>query len=142
MRGSVKQMKRKGHWTLRFDVYEVNPATGRPVRKRQWIAYTGTKAQAESKLADCIAKVSTGDFIEPSKLRLRQWLDAWMDRAIRGRRAMSTVNGYDRMITGCIGPKLGSIPLQALRPLDLEGYYAGLAKVGSPRALCRSATRC
>lgn len=55
---------------------------------------------------------------------LEEWLNTWMTQVIEPNRAQTTVYGYRKIIDNHIGPHLGGIALRALRPVDLQHYYA------------------
>jgi integrase len=106
---------------------------GKP--KQKWVTFRGTRKQAEQKLGELTGEVHRGEFIEPSKTTLGEYLDTWLDMAIKPpRRAQSTYDAYEGIIRLHIKPTLGHLPLQALTPLHIERYYADLK--GSPGSAC------
>lgn len=126
MRGMLKQ-RYKGSWSLVLDDYQIDPTTGARIRKRKWSTFRGTKQQAERELNDRVRAADRGEFVEPSKMTLGEWLKEWCDKAIKPpMKAQSTYDGYKRIITAHINPKLGAHRVQALKPLDIEAYYGGL----------------
>jgi integrase len=52
-------------------------------------------------------------------------------KAITPHKSQTTVNRYTRIIAQYITPTLGGTRLQAVKPLDLENYYAGLKHLSS-----------
>jgi len=126
MRGMLKQ-RYKGSWSLVLDDYRTDPTTGARIRKRKWITFRGTRKQAETRLNELVRAADRGEFVEPSKLTLGEWLTEWVEKAIKPpRKAQATYDSYRRIITQSIAPKLGGLRLQALKPLDIEAYYGGL----------------
>lgn len=127
MRGSILQ-RHKGSWSLIIDLgYQPDPATGLRKRKQKWITFRGTRKQAETKLNDLVRAADRGEFVEPSKTTVSEWLKEWIDKAIKPPlKAQATYDGYSRIIEKSIAPKLGTLRLQTLKPLDIEGYYSGL----------------
>jgi hypothetical protein len=82
MRGSIKR-RYKGSWSLILDLgREKDPVTGLEKRKQKWVTFHGTRKQAEKKLTDLLGDANRGEFIEPSKRTLGDWLTEWLDKAI------------------------------------------------------------
>ena len=130
MRGSLKK-RYKGSWSIVLDLgYHVDPETGRRKRRQKWITVRGTKRDAERKLAELIHRADTGSFIEPTKVTVGEWLDIWLEKAIKPpRRTLRAYETYKSVIKRHLKPKLGAIRLQDLRAIDVERYRAefGLA---------------
>src|SRR5688572_26559539 len=79
MRGSLKQ-RYKGSWSLILEMdRERDPKTGLVIRKRKWITFRGTRRQAEKKLNDLVRDAQHGEFVEPSKITLKEWLPKWLE---------------------------------------------------------------
>ena len=125
MRGSLKK-RYKGSWSIILDLgYQVDPTTGERKRKQKWITVRGTKRDAERKLTELVHRADTGTFIEPSKVTVGAWLDAWLEKAIKPpRRSLRAYETYRSVITKHLKPKLGAIRLQDLRAIDVERYHA------------------
>ena len=130
MRGSLKK-RYKGSWSIVLDLgYHVDPETGRRKRRQKWVTVRGTKRDAERKLAELIHRADTGTFIEPTKVTVGEWLDIWLEKAIKPpRRTLRAYETYKSVITRHLKPKLGAIRLQDFRVIDVERYHAefGLA---------------
>jgi len=125
MRGSVKK-RYKGSWTIILDVGgEADPVTGETKRKQKWITVKGTKREAEAKLAELLNEVRKGEFVEPSKVTLGQWLAEWLEKAIAPpAKRPRTYETYLSVVKNHILPSpLGAIPLQRLKSTDLKRYY-------------------
>lgn len=95
------------------------------LRRRRWVT-SANLAQARRILREFESKRAVEPSVKPSELTLGQWLDKWMTEVVVPNRAFTTVYGYRSMIRNDIGPMLGSVPLQKLTPLDIQGYYAHL----------------
>jgi integrase len=103
--------------------------------RQKWITFHGTRRQADAKLRELTGEVDRGEFVEPSKLTLGEYLDEWLDKAIKPpRRAQSTYTSYESIIRLHVKPALGHLPLQAVTPLHIERYYADLTT--SPGTKC------
>ena len=127
MRGSLKN-RYKGRWSIVLDLgYEVDSETGLRKRRQKWITVRGTKRDAERKLAELVHRADSGIFIEPSKVTVGEWLDTWLEKAIKPpRRTLRAYETYKSAINRHLKPKLGVIRLQDLRALDVERYHADL----------------
>jgi integrase len=124
MRGHLRKRYR-GSWTIVLDVErKVDPVTGRSKRIRKSFSVKGTKQPAEQKLTELLERARTGQVIEPSKLTLGQWLDEWLESAIRPpHKRIRTYESYRSDIEGHLKPKLGTIRLWDLRASHLQTYY-------------------
>ena len=128
MRGTIKK-RYGGSWSLILDLgYQVDPTTGKTKRKQKWITFRGTRKQAEAALTEHVRAANRGEFVEPSKSTLGEWLTEWLKKAITPPlKSQATFDSYKRIIETRIVPKLGGTRLQALKPLDIEAYYSGLS---------------
>jgi predicted ABC-type transport system involved in lysophospholipase L1 biosynthesis ATPase subunit len=74
--------------------------------------------------------IRRGEFVQPSKQTLAQWLNVWLDESVRSARRGNTVLSYQSLIANHIIPALGGVQLQALRSGHLSKYYAEKARAG------------
>ncbi len=119
--------KRKQKWlTFRPTVEHTQKCTDHSCSK-----YCKAHEQAKAKLAEVLAATDRGEFVEPSKRTVGEWLADWLAKGVKPRRAPSTYRLYRQIIEQHVTPKLGAIRLQALSPLDLERYYAELKAAAS-----------
>ncbi len=60
--------------------------------KQKCIRFCGTRRQAEQKLVELTGEIHRGEFIEPSKITVGEYLDTWLEMAIKPpQKAQSTV---------------------------------------------------
>jgi len=119
MRGSIQK---RGERTWRISVeLERDPETGR--RRRIWETITGTKRDAESRLAELVREVETGIAAEPNRLTVADWLRQWLEMR-RPRVRPSTWERYRQVVEVRLIPALGSHRLQQLRPMHVEAACA------------------
>ena len=126
MRGSLKQ-RYQGSWSIILDLgYEPDPKNpGRLRRKQKWITVRGKKKDAEKKLTELLGTVDKGQFVEPSKMTLGQWLNEWLEANLKPRVRESTYVRYKGIIDNDISKaSIAAMPLQRLQPTHLEQYYA------------------
>jgi integrase len=128
--GHIRPRGRRS-WELKFDAGR-DPATGE--RKIQYHSFKGTKSAAKGKLAELIAAVGKGSYVEPSKLtvaehvsaRIEQWEES---EAISAR----TAQRYRQLLDGQIAPHIGARLVQKLSTLDVEKWHTALKTSGRCR---------
>jgi integrase len=120
-----------GRWAIVLDHHD--PMTGQ--RKRRWYSYKGTKREAQIRCAQLIAELESGASIDPSKVRVTEFLDRFdRDWAVthvspRSRERYQFALNHARR-------HLGNKQLQKVRPADLAAFYATLARTGlAPRTI-------
>jgi integrase len=126
MKGHIRE-RSPGHWAIVIDMRD--PQTGK--RKRKWHSFHGTKREAQTKQAELVALMERGDYVEPSKVtvaefmraRVNQW-EAASDISTR------TAQRYRQLVENQIVPYLGTRALRKLRPLDIEGWHTSLRNGG------------
>jgi integrase len=128
MKGNIT---RRGHssWRLKFDI-------GREAgnRKIQYHTFRGTKREAQTKLAELIASLGTGSYVEPSKTTVAEFVRARVDQwEADGDISARTAQRYRQLVENQIVPHLGSKALQKLKPLDIEKWHTTLRSGGRVR---------
>jgi integrase len=128
MRGHlVKRYKHTWNIVLELD-RQRDPDTGlQGKRVQKWFTFKGTKKEAEAKLNETIHDYHRGHLVEPSKMLLGDWLDQWLETAIRPTKALRTYETYKSLIKVHLKPQLGHYPLGELRPDHLDRYYLNSA---------------
>ena len=76
MKGHIRQ-RGKRSFELKFDAGR-DPATGE--RKIKYISFKGTKREAQIKLAELIASVGKGAYVEPHKVTVAEFVRARVDQ--------------------------------------------------------------
>lgn len=124
MRGSIKK-RYKGSWSLILDLgYRVDPKTGGRKRHQKWVAFRGTKKEAETHLTELLRAANRQEFVQPSKITVGQWLLEWLEKAIKPpARRINTYKTYKRIIEDKLVPSMGAFRLQELKATDLKAYY-------------------
>jgi integrase len=130
MRGHLRE-RSPGHWAIVIDVRD--PQTGK--RKRKWHSFKGTKREAQMERAKLIASIGKGDYIEPSKTTVadfvRSRIDQWEASTEISAR---TAQRYRQLLSNQIEPHIGAMALRKLRPLHIEQWHSAL------RGTCASRT--
>lgn len=86
-----------------------------------------TRTAANAAIRDALSKVERGEFVEPSKQTLGEFLDEWVEGL---RLAPSTVASYRKNIRLHIKPYLGGVPLTALTGTKIKKLYRQLEDGG------------
>jgi integrase len=126
MKGHIRR-RGANSWELKFDAGRDD--AGR--RNLRYVTVKGTKQQAQAKLAELLAALGAGNLVEPTKVtiaafvrtRISQW-EAAGDISAR------TAQRYRQLTDHQIAPHIGGIPLQKLRPLDVEDWHTTLRNSG------------
>lgn len=132
MKGSY--FKRGKTWTYVVDIGKDN--TGK--RKQKKKGGFKTKKEAEKACNELIAQVNKGEFIEPSRLTLKEFLHEWMETAAKQTLRITTLEAHDSSIRNHINPELGAIRLNQLMPIHIQKFYAKKLDEGlSPSSVLR-----
>ena len=122
MRGHIRE-RSPGHWAIVIDVRD--PQTGQ--RKRRWHSFAGTKRQAQVKCAELVAAAGKGDYVEPSKATVADFMRARIGQwEAAGDISPRTAQRYRQLVEHQIAPHLGTKVLRKLRPLDIEAWHTAL----------------
>jgi integrase len=106
--------------------------------KRQYLNKTirGKKKDAQDYLSKTLTAISTGTFIEPSPMSVKDYLDKWLKGAAQPRLRANTYREYEGLLDRYIIPVLGDKRLSDVRPLDVQSLYTSMSKQGlSPRTV-------
>lgn len=121
MRGSLKRIG-KNKWRMVYDLPPVIGENGKPQRKQKKEVFNGTKTQAEAKLAEIIAQIEAGVYIEDPKMTVAEYLAYWFERH-KDRISYRTRSSYKETIDLHLVPGLGRYKLMDLKPTCIEDYY-------------------
>jgi integrase len=90
----------------------------------------GTKKDAQKRLNEILRERDQGTFTEPSKVTLDEYLDQWLEGAVRPRASRRTADGYAALMERYVRKPLGLKRLDRLQPLDIQKVYAGMLQRG------------
>ena len=119
MRGHVRK-RGKASWAIVLDLGR--DATGK--RRQKWHAVKGTRREAETELTRLLNELRTGEYVEPSKMAVSDYLDRWLRDYAKPRVAPKTYERYSQIVEKEIKPELGQHALAKLRPLHIQAFYA------------------
>lgn len=123
MRGHVR--KRGSSYCIVVDIGQ-DPKTGK--RKQKWVSGFKTKKEAEKALTDMINKVNQGNFVEPIKKTLSEYLIYWLETYARQNVSFKTFRRYSDIIRLYISPYIGQTKLSDLRPSIIQELYSASMK--------------
>ena len=113
------------YWEARVTIGQ-DPGTGRQIQK----SFTGqTQKEVREKMQAAAVAVNNGDYFEPSKMTLSQWLDIWTAEYM-GDKKWSTVKHYKAQVETHIRPALGATRLSQLAPHMIQRFYNELLRSG------------
>lgn len=126
MTGHVRRRGERS-WELKFDL-GTDPQTGR--RLTRYHSFKGTKREAQAELTRLMAGAADGNYVDPSKLTLTEYLDRWERDWAAVHVSPKTIERYRELLRIHVRPHLGAVRLQRLRPVNLGELYAKLLREG------------
>jgi len=110
-------------------LYEgIDPGTGKA--RHRWHSAGETRKGAEKILGDLVKRMHDGDYRSPDRISLGDYMtERWLPSK-HTRVKASTAAAYKANIRLHIAPYIGHIPLQKLRPEDLDELYVKLLTDG------------
>lgn len=126
MTGHVRR-RGKRSWELKFDI-GTDPLTGK--RLTRYHSFKGTKREAQVELTRLMASAVDGNYVDPSKLTLTEYLDRWERDWAAVHVSPKTMERYHELLKIHVRPHLSGVRLQRLRPINLGELYAKLLRAG------------
>ena len=120
--GTIRQ-RPDGRWEARFTVGR-DPGTGKQIQKS---VYGATQQEVRKKLTQAVTALDNGDYQEPNKMTVGQWLDIWLED-YQGEVKPRTKELYQQQVDYYIRPALGAVGLQNLRTHAIQSFYNSLLK--------------
>lgn len=119
--GSIRK-RPDGRWEARYTT-GFDPKTGRQIQRS---IYGKTQKEVRQKLNQVTAEIDSGDYLEPSGMKLRDWLDSWL-ADYSGDKKYSTMKHYRAACETHIKPRLGDVPLSKLNAVMVQKFYNSLS---------------
>jgi len=116
--GTIRQ-RSDGRFQIRYSL-GTNLATGR--RKRLSITIKGSYKDAERELRRLLHSVDTGDYVEPTKITVKQFLTEWLN-TIRSQISPKTHERYTQVVDLYLIPTFGGCLLAKLSPSLIQNTY-------------------
>jgi Site-specific recombinase XerD len=89
---------------------------------RQYV-YGKSRQEVADKILKMQHEIKTGTYIEPTKVKVGEWLDLWLQEYMKPSLRPTTFGSYEHIIRTHIKPELGDIILKDLRPEHLQKLY-------------------
>jgi integrase len=129
MSGHVRRRGAKS-WELKFDLGR-DPLTGK--RQVRYHSFKGTKRQAEVELANLIAAHSKGEYVDPSRTTVAEFLDRWERDWASLNVSPKTLERYSELLRNHVRPHVGGTAIQKLAPVHLSELYGKLLREGGAK---------
>lgn len=126
MKGHIRE-RSPGKWAIVLDVGERDPKTGK--KKRKWHSFTGTKREAQKECARLITELEVGNYVEPSKQTVAQFLDEWLT-FIGPSVAPKTLERYAELCRKTIAPQIGDVILSKLKTDRIDAAFTEMLTAG------------
>lgn len=118
------QKRGKNSWRLKFDAGI--DASGQ--RRTRYYTFRGSKREAEIKLAQLVTENVKGVYVDTTKLTLGDFIERWLRDWAASHVSPATLQGYENKLRKHVVRRIGDLPLQRLRALELNDLYATLLK--------------
>lgn len=105
-----------GRWSGQVTVGR-NP-NGSPKRRA---VYGKSRKEVADKIAEILSDIKAGDYIEPSKTTLGDWMDIWMREYKTIALKETTCDSYSTNIRVHIKPCIGHIQLSEINVSNIQG---------------------
>src|SRR5262249_51178145 len=117
--GHIRQRSRNS-WELRYSLGS-DPATG----KRRVVTTTvrGKRRDAQKELRRLLRTLDTGEHVDPTRMRVREWLTAWL-AAVKDEVAPRTHERYAEIVGNFLVPELGTLSIAKLAPTHIQAAYS------------------
>ena len=124
--GSMRQ-RPNGSWEARVTVGR-DPRNGKQIQKS---IYGQTKKEIRQKMQQLIIDVDNGNYREPSKLTVQEWMAEWMETFCKKKVKQYTYTSYETIIRNHINPYIGTLRLESVRGIDIQRMYNDLSDKGA-----------
>jgi integrase len=86
-----------------------------------------SKMSRSARQRDVLSALDHNRYVPPSKLSLIDWMRRWLEKSVKPMRRPATYRSYDSVVeTHLAKADCAFMPLQKIRPSDLEHYLASL----------------
>lgn len=120
--GTIRQRK-DGTWEGRYTV-GAHPGTGKQIQRS---VYAKTQQEVRKKLAQATSSLDEGVYLEPSKLTVGSWLDAWLANYNEHIKPQTRA-AYQTQVRVHIKPALGATKLTKLTTHTIQVFLNTLTK--------------
>lgn len=92
--------------------------------------YGITQAEVSQKLLEVRQQQTTGQYVQPDKMTVGQWLETWLETYVKPTRRPATAVSYANIIKSHLTPILGRVVLQKLRPENVQAMCNAMKDKG------------
>ena len=126
MKGNLTR-RGKESWRLKFDAGR-DPATGKRLIK--FVTLRGTRRKAQTEAAKIMVAVATGEHVDTSRETVAEFVERWLRDWADSNVSNKTWTRYAQLLRKHLCGRFGAVPIQKLRPADLQALYAAMARAG------------
>lgn len=127
MAGSIEK-RGKDKWRL---VYSMGfDQDGKRIRKTRTVT-AKNKTEARKLLAEFVTEIEVGEYIDPSKMKFKDFVKEWKEKYGNKHLSVSTLETYEYILDGYILPKFGNMRIDEIKPIHIIDYLSGLEKDGA-----------
>lgn len=123
--GTQPRKRSDGRWEVRFSI-GIDPGTGKTIMKS---LYGKTADEVAEKLRRFTSEVDTGDYLEPSKLKVAEWMNIWL-KDYNGHTTPGTLVLYKGYVKNHIIPGIGALQIAKLQPHQVQHFVNNLKYQG------------
>ena len=116
-----------GHIRKRGQKWAIVVELGRDAqgkRRQRWHSGYHRRKDAERDLPRILREMQTGEYVDPTKLKVGEYLDRWLADYARPNVTAKTLERYTEIVHRHLTPALGHYPLPKLQPLHIQEYYS------------------
>lgn len=123
MKGHIRE-RSPGRWAVILDRYDEKGE-----RKRKWHSFAGTKRQAQEECARLVTLMTSGNYVEPTKQTVAEFLDEWLD-FVKPSVAAKTHERYAEVCRKTIAPQIGDVILSKLKTDRIDSAFSTMLTSG------------
>ena len=112
-----------GRWEGIYSTAEVDGAG----KYKKHSIYGKTQEEVRKKLTEITGEIDTGQYIEPTKLKLKDWLNTWLEVYAKPAIKQYSYDTYSSRCKNHIIPALGEIKLINLNATQIQRFYNDLS---------------
>lgn len=99
-------------------------------RRRKWHSGFTSEREAKRFLVQALREMETGDYVEPAKTTVGEWLTKWLESYAKPALAPTTFELYQNNVKVHLVPALGGVKLQKLTSVHVQELLARLQAEG------------
>ena len=116
--GAISQRKGDGRWQGEV-IVGFDSKTGKKIKK---YVYAKSREECLTKVQDLTYEVRKSTYFEPTKIRLGEWLDTWLNTFRKNKLKPTTYSSYETNIRVHLLPGLGNIMLKDITLQKAQEY--------------------